>query len=153
MANTYTQLHIQLVFAVKYRKALIQKEWKERLHQYITGIFQANDHKVLQVNSMPDHIHILIGMRPHQSLSAIVKNVKTESSKWIKAERFCPGSFSWQEGYGAFSYSKSHVPDVIRYIQNQEAHHKKETFLSEYRRFLQAFEIDHDEQYIFKEPE
>jgi len=102
---------------------------------------------------MPDHIHILIGMRPNQSLSDIVKNVKTESSKWIKTEKFCPSPFAWQEGYGAFSYSRSHVQDVIRYIQNQETHHKKETFLAEYNRLLNAFEIEYDEQYIFKEPE
>ncbi|MBI5858835.1 MAG: IS200/IS605 family transposase [Sphingobacteriales bacterium] len=153
MANTYTQLHIQLVFAVKYRAAMIQKEWKERLHQYITGIFQNNEHKMLQINSMPDHIHIFIGLRPHQSISAIVQNTKAESTKWIKENKFCKSAFAWQEGFGAFSYSKSHVDRVIRYIQNQEAHHKKETFLSEYRRLLKAFEIEYDDRYIFKELE
>ena len=153
MSNTYTQLHIQFVFAVKYRAALIQKPWKDELHQYITGIFQANDHKILQINSMPDHIHILVGMRPTQSISSLVQNVKTESSKWIKDRKFCAASFAWQSGYGAFSYSKSHVPDVIRYIQNQEAHHQKETFLDEYRHFLKVFEIEYDEQYIFNELE
>jgi putative transposase len=152
MANTYTQLHIQLVFAVKYRAALIQKEWKAQLHSYITAVFENNTHKMLQVNSMPDHIHILIGMRPAESVSTLVKHVKTESSKWIKDKKFCAAPFAWQEGYGAFSYSKSHVQDVIRYIQNQEAHHKKQTFLDEYRHFLHAFEIEFDEQYIFKEP-
>ena len=151
MPNTYTQLHIQLVFAVKHRAAPIQKEWKERLHKYITGILQSNNHKLLQINSMPDHIHILIGLRPNQSLAALVQNIKTESTKWIKEQKLSP-SFAWQEGYGAFSYSKSHVDAVIRYIQNQEAHHKKETFLDEYRNFLKAFEIDFEEQYIFKEP-
>ena len=153
MANTYTQLHIQFIFAVKYRAALISKEWKDELHKYITGIFQENKHKMLQINSMPDHIHILIGMRPTQSISALIQNVKTESSKWIKEKKFCKQPFAWQEGYGAFSYSKSHLPDVIRYIQNQEVHHKKETFLDEYRHFLKVFEIEYDEQYIFKEPE
>jgi putative transposase len=153
MANTYTQIHIQFVFAVKYRTALIQKEWKERLHQYITGIIQRNEHKMLQVNSMPDHIHIFIGMRPTQSIASLAQNLKTESSKWIKDNKFCESSFAWQQGYGGFSYSKSHVPDVIRYIQNQETHHKKETFLEEYRKILKAFEIEYDEQYIFKEPE
>ena len=152
MPNTYTQLHIQLVFAVKFRAALIQKEWKERLHQYITGIFQQNEHKMLQINSMPDHIHIFIGMRPHQAISALVQNVKSESSKWIKENKFCK-SFAWQEGFGAFSYSKTHVDRVIRYIQNQEAHHQKEAFLDEYRKMLKAFEIGYDERYIFKEPE
>ncbi len=119
MPNTYFKLHIQLIFAVKYRAALIHKEWKDDLHKYITGIFQNNDHKMLQINSMPDHVHIFLGMRPHQSVSAIVQNVKTESSKWIKNQKFCKGSFGWQDGFGAFSYSKSHVPNVIRYIQNQ----------------------------------
>lgn len=153
MANTYTQLHIQLVFAVKYRAALIQKTWQTRLHEYMTAIFQHNEHRMLQINSMPDHIHIFIGMRPHQSISSLVQNVKTESSKWIKDNKFCKSSFAWQEGFGAFSYSKTHVPDVIRYIQNQEAHHKKEPFLDEYRKMLKAFEIDYDKRYIFKEPE
>lgn len=152
MANTYTQLHTQFVFAPKYRAALIQKEWQDRLYQYITGIFQANDHKMLQINGMPDHIHIFIGMRPTQSISSLIKNVKIESSKWIKENGFSK-SFAWQDGYGAFSYSKSHVPNVIRYIQNQQVHHKKETFLDEYRKMLRAFEIEYDERYIFKEPE
>ena len=153
MANTYTQLHIQFAFAVKYRAASIEKEWKDELHKYITGIIQENGHKMLQVNSMPDHIHIFIGMRPTQSIASLVQNVKAESSKWVKDRKFCTSPFAWQEGYGAFSYSKSHVPDVIRYIQNQEAHHQKETFLEEYKKILKAFEIEYEEQYIFKEPE
>lgn len=153
MSNTYTQVHIQFVFAVKYRAAIINKAWKAELHQYITGIFQNNKHKMLQINSMPDHIHIFIGMRPHQSIASLIQNVKTESSKWIKEQKFCPQPFAWQEGYGAFSYAKSQVDDVIRYIQNQEIHHKKETFLNEYKKFLTVFEIEWDEQYIFKELE
>ena len=153
MANSYTQVHIQFVFAVKYRKALIGNEWKERLHQYMTGIFQQNKHKMLQINSMPDHIHIFIGMRPHQSMSSLMQLVKTESCKWIKAQKLCSSPFAWQEGYGAFSYAKSQVADVIRYIQNQEIHHRKETFLEEYRKFLIAFDIEWDEQYIFKDLE
>jgi REP element-mobilizing transposase RayT len=152
MANTYTQLHIQFVFAVKYRAALIQKSWKDELHRFMTGIFQGNDHKMLQINSMPDHTHIFIGMRPHQSISSLIQNVKTETSKWIRNKRFCQSQFAWQEGYGAFSYSKSQVPEVINYIQNQEIHHRKETFLDEYRNFLKKFEIEYNEQYIFKEP-
>jgi len=124
MANTYTQIHIQFVFAVKYRAALIQKDWKHELHKYISGITASNDHKLLQVNSMPDHIHILAGMRPAESISSFVQKIKAESSKWIKSKDFCSGPFAWQEGFGAFSYCKSHVPQVIRYIQNQEAHHK-----------------------------
>jgi putative transposase len=151
MANTYTQLHIQFVFAVKYRRALIENAWKQELHKYITGIIQQNQHKMLQINSVPDHIHIFAGMRPHQSISSLMQNVKTESSKWIKEKGFAT-NFAWQDGYGAFSYCKRHVPDIIRYIQNQEAHHSKETFLDEYRRLLREFEIDFAEQYIFKDP-
>ena len=153
MANTYTQLHIQFVFAVKYKAALIQREWQPGLHKYITGIFQENEHKMLQINSMPDHIHIFIGLRPHQAISSLIQSVKTESTKWINENEFCRSRFAWQQGFGAFSYSKSHVNNVIRYIQNQQAHHKKETFLNEYKRMLEAFAIEYDERYIFKEPE
>jgi len=152
MSNTYTQLHIQFVFAVKYRASLIDASWKDRLHQFITAILQNNEHKLLQINGMPDHIHILAGIRPHQSISSIIQNVKAESARWINENRFTGSRFSWQEGYGAFSYSKSHLPDVIRYIQQQEEHHKKKTFLDEYKAFLNAFEIEYDERYIFKEP-
>ena len=153
MPNTYTQIHIHFVFAVKFRQALITQEWKEELHKYITGIFQQNNHKVLQINSMPDHIHIFIGLRTHQSISSLIQNVKTESSKWVKAKGFCPKPFAWQEGYGAFSYAKSQVNNVILYIQNQEIHHGKETFLDEYKRMLNAFDVDWDTQYIFTEPQ
>ena len=152
MANTYTQLHIQFVFAVKYRAALIQKPWKDELHKYIATIIGSEGHKMLQINSMSDHIHILAGLRPGQSISSLVQNIKTGSTKWIKEKKYCAIPFAWQEGYGAFSYSKSHVPNVIRYIQNQEMHHKKQAFLDEYRQFLKVFEIAYEEQYIFKEP-
>lgn len=152
MPNTYTQLHIQLVFAVQYRASLIKKIWKENLHKYITGIIQAEKHKLLQINSVEDHIHIFFGMRPHQSVSELTQHVKSESTKWINKQGFCSRPFAWQEGYGAFSYSKSHVPDVIHYVQNQEAHHKKESFLNEYRRLLKAFAIEYDERYVFREP-
>jgi len=151
MADTYTQIHVQFVFAVKYRKGLIDKDWKDRLHKYITGIIQANNHKMLSINSMPDHIHILIGMRPTQSISALIQNVKTESSKWIKEQKL-NSNFAWQEGYGAFSYSRSHVSNVIRYIQNQEKHHEKKSFLEEYLTMLEAFEVDYKKEYIFTEP-
>lgn len=153
MPNSYTQVHIQFVFAVKYRAALIDDKWRESMHQYITGIIRDNNHKMLQINSMPDHIHIFIGMRPHQSISSLIRNVKTESSKWIKTQGPAAQSFAWQEGYGAFSYTKSQVGDVIRYIQNQQLNHKKISFLDEYRKFLTAFDIEWDERYIFKELE
>jgi putative transposase len=152
MANTYTRLHIQFVFAVKYRAAMIDETWKERLHGYITGIVQNHKHKLLQVNSMPDHIHIFIGLDPEQSIAALMQRVKTDSSAWINDNCFCKSKFSWQKGYGAFSYARSQVDTVIRYIQNQEQHHRKENFLDEYRKFLTAFQIDWDERYIFREP-
>jgi putative transposase len=153
MSNTYTQIHIQFVFAVKYRAALIEKKWKERLHQYITGIVQENKHKMLRINSMPDHIHIFLGMRPSQSMSSLIQNVKAESTKWINDSQLSRSPFLWQGGFGAFSYSKCDIPNVIRYIDNQEEHHKKETFLNEYKRLLDEFNIAYDEQYIFTEPE
>lgn len=152
MANSFTQLHIQLIFAVQYRAALILPEWKERLHQFITGIIQNDRHKMLQVNSRPDHIHILIGQRPYQSTSTLVQNIKTSSSLWINDNKFTESRFAWKEGFGAFSYSKSNLNRVIRYIQNQEQHHKKVNFQQEYIAFLDAFEIEYDKKYIFKDP-
>lgn len=117
MPNTYTQIHIQTVFAVQNRQSLISKEWKDELYKYITGIIQHYDHKVLQINGMPDHVHILFGMRPTQSISDLMKQVKQDSSKWINDRRLTPGRFSWQAGYGAFSYSKQQLPNVIDYIK------------------------------------
>ena len=151
MPNTYTQLHIQFVFAVKYRDGVIQASWKDELYKYITGIVQQNKHKLISINGMSDHIHILIGMRPHQSISDLMQDVKGNSSKWINEKKLVKGKFEWQEGYGAFSYDKSQMKDVILYIENQEQHHKKKTFREEYLDFLIKFEIEYDEKYIFKE--
>lgn len=151
MANTYTQIHIQFVFAVKFRDGLIHESFKEELFKYISGIINAHNHKLLAINSMPDHMHIFIGMRPTQSISDLMQDIKGNSSKWINEKKFLKVRFEWQEGYGAFSYSKSHVNRVIDYIFNQESHHKKESFQEEYIRFLKAFEIDYDERYIFKD--
>jgi len=153
MANTYTQLHIQFVFVVKYRKALILPNWKDRLHKYMTGIIQKNTHKMIQINSMPDHIHILIGYRPSQSIPALVQNLKSESTKWINRNGFCETRFLWQNGYGAFSYSKSHLKRVINYIANQEKYHRKVSFQTEYRKLLEAYGVDYDDRYLFKDPE
>lgn len=152
MANTYTQIHVQFVFAVKYRNGLIHASFKEELYQYISGIIKANNHKLLAINGMPDHLHIFIGMRPTQSISDLLQDIKGSSSKWINDKKFLKVKFEWQEGYGAFSYSKSHVNNVINYIKNQENHHKKESFRDEYLKFLKVFEIEYDERYIFKEP-
>ncbi len=150
MANTYTQIHIQAIFAVQNRECVIKKTWKDELYKYIIGIIQNHKHKVLAINGMPDHIHIFFGMRPTQSLSDLMQDIKGDSSKWINEKKLVVGKFSWQEGYGAFSYSKSHVDNVINYIKNQEEHHKKENFVDEYLNFLKKFEIDYNEAYIFK---
>ena len=150
MANTYTQLHIQAIFSVQNRNSLITKKWKLDLYKYITGIVQGNNHKMLAINGMPDHIHVFFGMRPSQSLSDLMQDIKGNSSKWINDNKLSLGKFSWQEGYGAFSYSKSHVNSVIEYIKNQEVHHKKKTFIQEYHEFLDKFEVEYDERYSFK---
>ena len=152
MPNTYTQIHLQFVFAVKYRNGLIHSSFKVELYQYISGIIKAHNHKLLAINGMPDHIHILVGMRPSQSASDLVQNIKANSSKWINEKKFLKVKFEWQEGYGAFSYSKSHVQNVIKYIQNQEKRHQVKSFNEEYLDFLNAFEIDYDERYVFKDP-
>lgn len=151
MANTYTQIHLQFVFAVKYRNGLIHSSFKQELYQYISGIIKANNHKLLAINGMPDHLHILVGMRPSQSVSDLMQDIKANSSKWINEKKFLKVKFEWQEGYGAFSYSKSHVQNVIHYIQNQEEKHKVKSFNEEYLDFLNAFEIDYDERYVYKD--
>jgi putative transposase len=153
MANTYTQIHLQLVFAVKYRAALIDKSWKHELYKYITGIVQGNNHKLLGINGIEDHIHIMIGFRTHQSLSDLLQDIKANSSKWINERKFTKCQFNWQEGYGAFSYSRSHLKNVLTYIENQEAHHRKIKFIDEYKILLKKFEVEYDERYIFREPE
>ena len=152
MSDTYTQIHIQVVFAVKYRRCLIGKEWKNDLYNYITTIIQNNNHKVISINGMPDHIHIFLGMRPSQSLSNLMQDIKASSSKWINEKKLTTKKFSWQAGYGAFSYSKSQLFRVASYIDNQEHHHKIKSMLTEYREFLQKFKIDYNEKYIFHDP-
>ena len=150
MANTYTQLYIQSVFAVKGRMGLIQKQWKDDLFNYITGVVQHYKHKLLAINGTEDHVHVFFSMRPNQSLSDLMQDVKGSSSKWINERRLSIGKFEWQEGFGAFSYSKAQIGDVINYIQNQESHHAKFDFITEYKSLLEKFEIAYDERYIFK---
>ncbi len=151
MVNTYTQIHLQFVFAVKHRDGIIHSSWKDELYKYITGIVQANKHKLICINGMSDHIHILVGMRPTQSISDLLQDIKGGSSKWINDKKFVRVKFEWQEGYGAFSYSKSQLNEVITYIENQEDHHKLKSFKEEYIDLLEKFEIAYDEKYIFKD--
>jgi putative transposase len=149
MANTYTQIYIHIVFAVKGRQNLISKNWNEELYKYITGIITNEDQKLIVINGMPDHIHILIGLKPNKALSDLVRDIKANSSRFINEKRWINGKFEWQTGFGAFSYNHSQLTNVINYIQNQEEHHKKKTFKEEYVEFLKAFEIDYKNEYIF----
>ncbi|MEO8253708.1 MAG: IS200/IS605 family transposase [Flavobacterium sp.] len=150
MANTYSQIYIQIVFAVQGRQNLISKENREELHKFITGIVSNREQKLLAIFAMPDHVHILIGIKPNIAISDLVRDIKSGSSKFINDSKWINGKFNWQEGYGAFSYSKSHLDNVIKYILNQEEHHKKQTFKEEYYSFLEKFEIEYDEKYLFE---
>lgn len=150
MAGTFSQIYIQLVFAVKGRESLIHSSWEEELYKYITGIIRNKDQKLLAINGMPDHIHILIGMRPSCCLSDLVREIKKSSNSFIKDKKFTRFKFDWQEGYGAFSYSHSALDNVIRYIENQKEHHKKKSFREEYKEFLERFEVEHKDEYLFE---
>ena len=153
MSNTYSQVHLQFIFAPKFRGSLIHSQWENDLFKYITGIVNKNKHKMLCINGMPDHVHLLIGFHPTQSISDLMQDVKADSSQWINKNKLTGSRFEWQQGYGVFSYSKSQIPKVIGYIQNQKEHHKKKTFLEEYKTFLEKFEVEYNDQYIFKSPE
>jgi putative transposase len=150
MANTYTQIHIHVVFAVKYRIALINPKWEGDLYRYITGIIQSQGHKVLQINGMPDHIHILIGMRPNQSLSELIRSTKSRSTEWINANHKEVAHFLWQKGYGAFSLSREDIPRVATYIRNQKKHHMNTSFDDEFIQLLNDCKIEFDEKFLLK---
>lgn len=150
MANTYTQIYIQIVFAVKGRQNLISKENREELHKFITGIVSNRGQKLFAVFAMPDHVHILVSIGPTIALLDLVRDIKAGSSKFINDKKWMNEKFSWQEGYGAFSYSKSGVDSVVKYILNQEEHHKIKSFKNEYLDFLEKFQIDYDSKYLFE---
>jgi REP element-mobilizing transposase RayT len=147
--STYSQIYIQTVFAVKGRESLIKPEWAEQLYKYISGIVRNKGQKMLSINGMSDHIHFFIGLKPTCCLSDLVREIKKSSNAFIKEKKFTLSNFSWQEGFGAFSYSHSQIDDVCKYIQNQKEHHKKKTFKEEYIEFLHKFEVKHNEQYLF----
>lgn len=149
MANTYTQLYTHVVFAVKGRANLISPKWKEELYKYITGIVTNKSQKMMIINGMPDHVHILIGLKPDCNLSDLVRDIKANSSKWINEKKWVTGKFEWQNGFGAFSVSSSLIQTVVNYIQNQEEHHRQKTFREEYIDFLNAYQIDFKPEYIF----
>lgn len=150
MANTYSQIYIQIVFAVEGRQNLIGREWKDELYKYITGIVKNENQKLLAIGGVSDHIHILLNIKPSIALSDLVRDIKSNSSRFVNEKRFVRGKFSWQEGFGAFSYSISQLDDVIRYIQNQEDHHRETSFKDEYLKYLKRFEIEFDENYVFE---
>ena len=150
MANTYTQIYVQVVFAVEGRQNLIACERKEELQRYISGIVSRQGQKLLAINCMPDHVHILLGLEPNIALSDLVGDIKTGSTNHINEQKWFPGRFHWQTGFGAFSYSRPQLDDVIRYIENQEQHHAKKSFRDEYLEFLQKFNVPYDERYVFK---
>ena len=149
MANTYSQSYFHLIFSPKNRQALIQKSWKNELEKYITGIVQNNKHKLLAIGSMPDHIHIFIGYNLNHRICDLVEEIKTSSNKWIKDNRLSTFKFEWQRGYGAFTHSHSQINTIIKYILNQEQHHKKKTFKEEYLEILRKNDIKYNDDYLF----
>ena len=151
MANTYTQLYIHFVFAVKFRKAVIQPTWEERFYKYITGIVQNNGYKMLAINAVPDHLHLFMGLNPKQSIADIMRLVKGDSSEFVNKEGFTERKFQWQEGYGAFSNSRSQIDSVVKYIMNQKSHHSRKTFTDEYLEMLNKYAVDYDRQYTFRD--
>src|SRR5690349_2377587 len=147
MSNPFSQIHIQAVFAVKYRDAIIHPTWQERMHQYMTKVLQEKGHKMIAINSMPDHLHLFFGLRPTEAISDLIRRVKGETSEWINKQKFTSIKFHWQEGYGAFSYARTQIPIVANYIMQQQKHHRKKTFLEEYEEFLKEFEVEYEPQY------
>ncbi|WP_207491996.1 IS200/IS605 family transposase [Aridibaculum aurantiacum] len=150
MPNTYTQLYIQLVFAVQGRQNLIAKQHRQTIHKYVTQVVQADGNKMLAVYCMPDHLHMLVGLNPEVSISNLVLDVKRATTNFINRDHIIGNHFHWQKGYGAFSYSRSSINSVVQYILNQEQHHQKITFHEEYIQFLKKYNVQYDEKYLFE---
>jgi putative transposase len=150
MPNTYSQIYIQIVFAVKGRECFIKESFREELQKYIAGIVVNKKQKLYAIYCMPDHVHILVSMTPALALSDFVRDIKANSSTFIKEKKWVNSLFSWQEGYGAFSYQKNQVNEVVHYILNQPEHHRSMTFKEEYIEFLRKFEVEYDEKYLFE---
>ncbi|KQB36858.1 Transposase [Flavobacterium daejeonense] len=150
MANTYHQIYVQFVFAVKYREAVVANEWKSTLFGVIGNLINETGCKTIIVNGVEDHVHCFLGLKPTVSISELMKTVKAKSSKYINDHNLTKSRFEWQEGYGAFSYGHSQIDVVYKYIANQEEHHKKKTFKEEYLEFLDKFQVPFDEKYLFE---
>ncbi len=155
MANTYTQILLHIVYATKFRKAFIRRDWKNDLEKYVTGIVQNHKHKLLAIGTMPDHIHILIGYDVNQKIPDLVENIKTSSTLWINENNLSPFRFAWQKGYGVFSHSRSQLDRIAKYVLNQEEHHKKKLFKDEYLKLLRDNDVLFNDKYLFEffEPE
>jgi REP element-mobilizing transposase RayT len=150
MAGTYSQIYIQYVFAVKGRQNLLQKPWRDEVFKYMAGIISAKNQKSIIVNGVADHVHVFVGLKPTMGISDLVRDIKNNSSKFINEQKFIKGKFSWQEGYGVFSYAHSQIENVYQYILNQEEHHRKKTFKEEQIELLQKFDIEYDDKYLFE---
>lgn len=150
MAGTFSQIYIQVVFAVKGRANLIAPEWETSVFEYMAGIIRGKGQKPIVINGMPDHVHVFMGLKPVMAIADIVRDIKNNSSRYINEQVFLKQKFCWQEGYGCFSYSHSHIQRVYNYILNQKAHHQKRTFREEYVELLKRFEVEHDERYLFE---
>jgi putative transposase len=149
MPNTYSQMYVQVVIVVKFRQSLIQKSWKDELYKYITGIVTNKGQKLLRINGVENHVHILLNIKPNIALSDLMRDIKANSTLWINDQKLCNHKFQWQEGFGAFTYSISQLDNVIKYIDNQEEHHRKQSFKEEYLSFLKNFEIEYKDEYLF----
>ncbi len=149
MANTYSQIYIHVIFTVQGRINLIPKKHREELHKIIAGIISNRNQKLISIFAMPDHVHLLVGLKPNMAISDLVRDIKSGSSKYITEKKWVKGKFNWQEGHGSFSYSRSQINQVANYIQTQEEHHTKKTFKEEYLEILDKLEIEYDERYLF----
>ncbi len=149
MAGTFSQIYIQYVFAVKGRKNLLQQAWRDDVFKYMSGIIKGKNQKPIIVNGVADHVHVFVGLKPSMCISDLIRDIKSNSSNFINENKFLKGKFSWQEGYGAFSYGHSQLNDVYQYILSQEEHHRRKSFREEYLDFLQKFEIEYEEHYVF----
>jgi REP element-mobilizing transposase RayT len=149
MAGTYSQIYIQVVFAVKGRGNFLLNPWRDEVFKYISGIIKGKGQKPIIVNGVKNHVHLFIGLKPSMAVSYLIRDVKNNSANFINDSKFLKGKFSWQEGFGSFSYSHSQIEQVYNYISHQEEHHKQKTFREEYLDFLRKFEIDYDDRYLF----
>lgn len=148
--GTFTQMYVQLVFAVQNRESVLTRKIQPRVFEYMSGIITNMKHKSIIINGTSNHVHILLGLNPSISVSDTVHDIKRSSSLLINTEKLCPGRFSWQEGYGGFTYSRSQINDVYNYIENQEEHHRKRSFQEEYLAILNENEVEFEEQYLFE---